>query len=284
MGYAPECKFCSTWNLALSFEGDVIVTTNGTGRLGLGVRRPVLRFDPRFAPPLRCRERVTDSWHGRKSPRRRPRPKVIQPWDRPARPIRPPRGTVQPAPRGPSTACRTYALCRTFRPPFRSARCARKPPWNSPGYVPNSDRTDGPIRTRFEPRPAPLRTRISQVADQTTDVKLSKHVQRATPPVPVVCLSFVGLRVAFSIAPVRFRPRPASAVRNLHFSAKTLVTPCPNATYIVGDGCARPGYCSEGPMVVAGRAVETVLEHPTGLFQGRLNCHGPDRDGVGRDR
>jgi len=46
-----ECKFCSTWNLALSFEGDVIVTTNGTGRLGLGVPRPVVRFDLRFVPP-----------------------------------------------------------------------------------------------------------------------------------------------------------------------------------------------------------------------------------------
>jgi len=196
-----ECKFCSTWNLALSFEGNVIVTTNATARLGLGVPRPLvrldLRFDLRFVPPPRCRERVTESWHGRKSPRRRPRPKVIQPWDRPARPIRPPRGTVQPAPRGPSTACRTYALCRTSRPPFRSTRCARKPPWNSPGYVPNSDRTDGPIRTRFEPRSTPLRTRISQVGDITGDVKLGKHVQRSISSVPVVCLSFVALRTRF---------------------------------------------------------------------------------------
>jgi len=39
-----ECKFCSTWN-------NVIVTTNGTGGLGLGVRRPVVHFDLRFVPP-----------------------------------------------------------------------------------------------------------------------------------------------------------------------------------------------------------------------------------------
>src|SRR3990167_7655393 len=45
-----ECKFCSTWN-------NVIVTTNGTPRLGLGVLRPVVRFDLRFVPPPRCRER-----------------------------------------------------------------------------------------------------------------------------------------------------------------------------------------------------------------------------------
>ena len=30
-----------------------------------------------------------------------------------------------------------------------------------------------------------------------------------------------------------------------------------------------------GAMVVTGRAVGTILGHPTGLFQGRLICHGP---------
>jgi len=208
---------------------------------------------PLFArPPPRCRERVTESWHGRKSPRRRPRPKVTQPCHRNPRPIRPPpshalslEGTAPPVPRGPSMGSPTSAPCRTSRPPFRSTRCVRKPPWNSPGYVTNGTAHGG--MAIIEPRSMPIRTRISQVGDITGDVKLGKHVQRSISSVPVVCLSFVGLRVPFLIAPVRFRPRRRSAVRNLHFSAKTLVTHCPNVTYIVDKGCARPGYCFEEP-------------------------------------
>ncbi|MBU0717524.1 MAG: HslU--HslV peptidase proteolytic subunit, partial [Planctomycetes bacterium] len=29
------------------------------------------------------------------------------------------------------------------------------------------------------------------------------------------------------------------------------------------------------PLAIAGWTVGTILEHPTGLFKGRLNCHGP---------
>ena len=63
---------------------------------------------------------------------------------------------------------------------------------------------------------------------------------------------------------MRFQSREPSAVCNLHFSPKTLVTPCPNGTYIVGDGCARPGYCSD-------RIPQYRLHRPTGLGVVRLN-------------
>jgi len=71
-GIRRECKFCSTWN-------NVIVTTNATGRLGLGVPRPVVRFDLRFVP----------------SPRSPPSHALSL------------EGTAPPAPRGPSTASPT---------------------------------------------------------------------------------------------------------------------------------------------------------------------------------